>query len=96
MVARKKRSTRHLEPYWHNKDISIFYELNFNKSVITPGMLIKFKGDRTVYKFTRLVVNSKTGKEWLDVQDTTLGGWRSFYLDRLTGPVYKRSYAKKK
>lgn len=96
MVTRKKAYKNTLDAYWHNPDISIILELQFNKDLITPGTLIKIKHERSVFRFDRLVVNAKTQKEWIDVYDTTLGGWRSFYPDKISGLVYKRSLAKKK
>lgn len=97
MVARKKKSNKiELNAYWHNPDIHILYEIMYNKETITVGTLIKIKHERSVFRFDRLVVNTDTKKEWIDVYDTTLGGWRSFYPDRLAGPfIAKRSRAKK-
>lgn len=97
MVAKKKSVASELKAYWHNPDIHILYEIMYNKETITVGTLIKIKHERSVFRFDRLVVNTDTKKEWIDVYDTTLGGWRSFYPDRLAGPfTAKRSRAKKK
>lgn len=93
-MARRK-TVKSLEPYWHNENISLVYELKWKTGVIVPGDLIKIKGDRNTYRFTRLVVNHKTGKEWIDVLNVTLGGWASFYLNRISGPVVKKSRQKK-
>lgn len=96
MVAKKKSSNIELKAYWHNPDIHLIYEIKYNKDVITAGTLIKIKHERSVFRFDRLVVNTDTKKEWIDVYDTTLGGWRSFYPDRINGLfIAKRSRAKK-
>lgn len=94
-MQKKKTHRPELEPYWSNPNVSLFYELKWGNEQITPGMLIKIKHDRNQYRFNRLVVDSSTGKEWVDVLNMTLGGFYSFYVDRIQGPVYKRSRAKK-
>lgn len=98
MVRRKATKEFLLEPYWNNPDVSIHLEIPWKKQdVITPGTLLKITGEsRSVYRFIRLVRNIKTDTEWIDVYDTTMGGWRSFYPDRIKELyVAKRSRAKK-
>lgn len=96
-MAGRKRNVESLKPYWHNPDIFIVYEMKFRKDVIEPGTLIRVKNERSIFRFIRLVRNEKTGQEWVDLFDTTLGGWRSFYPDKIMGLyVAKKSRAKRK
>ncbi|ASZ74928.1 hypothetical protein FDI69_gp114 [Rhodococcus phage Trina] len=97
MVRQKKAVKDVLGPYWYNPNIRLVYELPFKKDVIVPGTLLKLTGsDRSIYRFVCLVVNSETGKEWIDVFDTNLGGKRSFYVDRIKAiHIAKKSRAKK-
>ena len=95
-MARRRNNDKPLEPYWHNEDISLIYIIEFNKEEVKPGTLLKIKHERSIFRFIRLVVNAETGKEWIDVFDVTLGGWRSFYVERIAGLHYaKKSRAKK-
>lgn len=96
--VRKKKSTndRELKPYWNNPNIAIVYEMDLNGVKLTPGSMIKISGDRrNNYRFTRLVRDEETNKEWVDCLNMTLGGFYSFYVDRIQAPVVKRSRAKK-
>lgn len=95
-MKRTKRFKDQLDPYWYNPDIYLLYEVNFRNELIRPGMLIKIKFERSVFRFDRLVVNAKTQNEWLDVYDTTLGGWRSFHPSKISGVhITKQSRAKR-
>jgi len=96
MVTRRKTYVQETAPYHNNPEVSLVYEINFKNDVIKPGSLIKIKHERSVFRFRFLAVNSHTGKEWVDVYDTTLGGWRAFRPDKIMGIVYKRSFAKTK
>lgn len=84
-MGRKKANLKSLEPYWYNPDISLIYEMKFGKEDMMAGDLIKIKHERSIFRFRNLCVNVKTGKEWIDVFDTTLGGWRSFRPDQIMG-----------
>lgn len=95
-MVRRKKQIESKEPYWYNENISLVYELKFKKDLIVPGTLIKIKNDRSIYRFVNLVVNTELGVEWIDVFDTTLGGKRSFYVNKIMGiHTAKRSRAKK-
>jgi hypothetical protein len=81
MVKRKKKTE--ITPYWHNPDISVFYELEFSKKIITPGTRIKIKGSRGSFVFHKLVHNSKLNKTWIDCMDDFTGEYKSFYVDKI-------------
>jgi len=94
--VRQKIKAVELEPYWYNPDISLLYSVEHESGTIEPGTLVKFKGDRNIYKFRCLAVNVKTGKEWYDVLSVAGFGWSSFEPGRLIGIyVAKKSRAKK-
>lgn len=96
MRSRKAVRTE-LEPYWHNPEIAIVYELDWKDGEkITPGTVIKIKNNRLLYRFDRLVTNTRTGEEWVDCMcvSPNMNGFYSFYVKRITGPVQKRSRAK--
>lgn len=97
-MARVKQKIKavELEAYWYNPDISVVYSVDHKDGVIEPGTLLKFKGDRNIYKFRCLASNAKTGKVWYDVLSTAGFGWSSFDPNRLIGIyVAKKSRAKK-
>jgi len=54
-----------------------------NGKVLTPGRVIRIRGDRGAYAFLRHVRNTSTGAEWLDVRDTATGALRAFHADRV-------------
>ena len=82
MVKRKPKKTE-LPPYWHNPDISIFYELDFGKDTLVPGTRFKIKGSRGSYIFHKLVHNSKIDKTWVDCMDVVTGEYKSFYVEKI-------------
>lgn len=90
-LTKRKTGKVELTPYWNNPNISVQYELDWGREKIVPGTLIKIKKDRSQYRFTRLVSDSATGKVWIDCLNVSLGGFYSFYVDRISGLVYKRS-----
>lgn len=95
-MGRKKSTIKEQAPYWHNEDISLFYEMEVNKNTIKAGDLVKVKHDRAIFRFNRLVVNSAKGTEWCDLYCISEGGWKSVRPDKIAGPyVAKRSRAKK-
>lgn len=84
------------EPFYFNDSISVFYELEFNKDVIRPGDIIRFKGIRGTFLFTKWVHNSEKDVTWIDCLDRTTFQHRSFYIQHLKGIVKpKRSRRKK-
>jgi len=94
-LSKRNAAASELTPYWSNPNVSIVYELQWGRETIVPGTLIKIKNDRSQYRFTRLVVDSETGKEWIDCMNVSLGGFYSFYVDRIKDLVHKRSRVKK-
>lgn len=86
MVKRKSKRTE-LNPYWYNPYISVFYELEFNKKILTPGTRFRVKGSRGTYIFHKLVHHSKNDKTWIDCMDDTTGEYRSFYVERVKSVV---------
>lgn len=94
------KGQRELEPYWNNPNVkSVLYEMKFGRETIVPGTLIHIKNERSMYRFTRLVVyvDPETGeqREWIDCMNVSLGGFYTFYVHRIRGLVHKRSRAKK-
>lgn len=73
-----------------NDDITVQYELHFKNDVIRPGMPVRFKNERGVFKFRCLAHNIQKDVTWIDCIDKN-GAWRAFYVDKLKGPVKKRS-----
>jgi len=94
-MARKKSKASELPPYWFNPDISVFYELEFGKSVINPGDSIKIKNSRGTFRFIKLVHNAKTNVTWIDCMDSFTGEFKSFYVDRLKNIVINKRSRKK-
>lgn len=74
----------------YNPDWEIFYEYNHGKDKIVLGDKIRFKGERSEFKFIRYVINSKTHAEWIDCQGE--GGYRSFYTKNLKGKVKPKKF----
>ena len=83
-------------PYFVNPDITVQYELHFNKETILPGDKIKFKNIRGTFVFVRLAHNSKIDTTWIDCVDPVTRGTRSFHLTKLKAVIRpKRSRRKK-
>ena len=78
-------------PYSHNKNIHVFYTLDFGKDEIGPGTPLKFKNQRGTFKFIKWVHNQDLDVQWIDCMDNTTGEFRSFYIERLKGIVKKKS-----
>lgn len=70
-------------PYSVNEDICVKFELDFNKDVIRPGDLVKFKGVTGTFKFRQLAHNIKTDSTWIDCWDHGSGEFRSFSIHKL-------------
>lgn len=95
-MVRRRKKVEVLEPYWYNEDIHLLYELKHGSETILPGTMVRIKSERIPFRFDRLVVNSKTGVEWIDVYDTQFGGWRSFYTSQLMGTFTAKKSRRKK
>lgn len=96
MSRRKNVSTELRTHYGVNPDISVFHELKFGSKVIKPGDMIKFKEVRGTFKFIQLAHNIKKDVTWIDCYSPTTGEYRSFYVERLKGPVYAKKSIRKK
>lgn len=77
--------------YSGREDVSVQYELLYNGDVIHPGDRIKVKYQRGIFKFRCLVHKLEDDIAWFDCIDEANGEWRSFHLNKLKGPVKKRS-----
>ncbi len=85
---RKKTSGIKAVPYGTNDDIYVVQEMQYKKDAIVPGTYLKIKGEHERFRFIQLVHNSKLDVSWIDVMGTA--GWRSFYLDKITGVVKQK------
>lgn len=85
-----KRSRGHAAtphpPNWH---VSSSYQ--HGRQQLTPGRLLKIRGERGQFRFVRHVVTEPTDRrrkraEWIDVVGGTAGVvmWRSFRPDRIS------------
>ena len=78
----------------YNPNWVVKFEYKHNRDLILPGTQIKIKYERGTYKFEKYVINSATGKEWIDV--IGFDGYRSFSVDKLKGIIKpKRKRIKK-
>ena len=84
---KKKPGVAINEPYSHNDDISVYYELKFEKDIIKPGDLLKFKNVRGTFRFIKWVHNLHLDVTWVDCMDTASGEWKSMYISRIKGVV---------
>lgn len=80
-----------LKAYWHDPHIHLMYEIMWNGHKICAGDQIKIKRQRNKFRFTRVVADIKSQKEWVECLDMTTGKYRKFYIDQIAGPVFKRS-----
>lgn len=79
----KKTTEFKYNPAW-----IVSFEYQHGKDLITPGTLIKFKGQRGAFKFNKHVINKELNTEWIDVVGDT--GYRSFYVHDLKGIIKAR------
>ncbi|AXH67278.1 hypothetical protein SEA_WOFFORD_96 [Streptomyces phage Wofford] len=66
------------------------FEFEFEGETIYPKALIKFKNTRGTFKFRCVATNIHTGKTWIDCINADTGEWKSFYVEKLKGPVKPR------
>jgi len=92
----KKRGKIETSPYWYNKDITVYYELEHKDGLITPGETLRFKKDRKKYKFISFAHNSNLDVTWIDVMDIATGEFRAFYIDELKGIFRAKKSRRKK
>lgn len=95
-MVQKKKSSKQQKPFAWNSGIIIFYEITHGRDVITTGTPIRFKYQRGVFKFIKMVDNSELGVSWIDCMDSKTGVFRSFYVDQLRGVVKPKKTRKKK
>lgn len=95
-MARKRQSDVLSEPYGHNENIFVYYELEFGKFVIKPGDTIKIKNTRGTFKFIKWVHNSAADVTWIDCMNNLDGQFRSFYMEQLKGVVVPKKSRRKK
>jgi hypothetical protein len=76
IMARYSRPT--VPAHWHVAEVA-----RVRGKVLTPGRVVRIKGERGAFAFLRHVTNTRTGAEWLDVRDTTTGALRAFHADRV-------------
>jgi hypothetical protein len=96
MSRKRNESTEERTHYGVNPDISVFHELKFGKQIIKPGDMLKFKDVRGTFRFIQLAHNVKKDVTWIDCYSPTTGEYRSFYVDKLKGPVYSKKSIRKK
>ena len=94
-MPRKKKEYDYV-PYSINPNIHVYYELEFLKDVIKPGDKITFKNIRGEFTFILMAHNSEKDVTWIDCYSPTTGEYRSFYVDKLKGPVYSKKSIRKK
>ena len=92
----KKRGKIETSPYWYNKDITVYYELEHKDGLITPGETLRFKKDRGKYKFISFAHNSSLDVTWIDVMDMATGEFRAFYMNDLKGIFRAKKSRRKK
>jgi len=95
MSTIKRKSTSEYVPYGFNTDISVFYEAKHGSDEIVVGTPLRFKYQRGVYKFIRMVHNAKKESTWIDCVDAANGTFRSFYVDDLKCVVKPKKTRKK-
>jgi hypothetical protein len=91
----RNKSKSERNPFFWNKNISVFDEMTHGKDIITVGTPLRFKYQRGSFKFVKLVVNSETNVSWIDCIDTKNGVFRSFYVDQLRGVIKPKRQRKK-
>jgi hypothetical protein len=96
MSRKKSESTEERTHYGVNSDISVFHELKFGNQLIKPGDMLKFKDVKGTFRFIQLAHNVKKDVTWIDCYSPSTGEYRSFYVDRLKGPVYAKKSIRKK
>lgn len=84
------------EAYSSVDEIHVSYELKFGQDIIRPGQPIKLKHDRATYKFRCLAHNIKLDVTWFDCVDSKEGGFYSFPLEKLKGPIKPKKSRRRK
>jgi hypothetical protein len=95
-MQQKKRGKVETSPYWYNKDVTVYYELEHKDGLITPGEVLTFKRNKGKYKFISFAHNSALDATWIDVMDIKTGEFRAFYIDELKGVFRAKKSRRKK
>ena len=85
-----------VEPYAVNPDITVQFELDFNKDKILPGDKLKFKNMRGTFVFVRLAHNQRLDSTWIDCFDHDTKETRSFHVAKLKTVIRPKKSRRKK
>lgn len=96
MTMQKKKHKEDNDPYYYNPDITVFYELKHGNDQIVVGTPLKFKYERSTFKFMKAAHHSGKNVTWIDCMETTTGVFRSFYVDNLKGVIKPKRQRKKR
>ena len=96
MTMQKKKYVQTNEPYFYNPDITVFYEMKHGSDEIVVGTPLKFKYERSIFKFMKAAHNAEKNVTWIDCMETTTGVFRSFYVEELKGVVKPKRKRKKR
>jgi len=94
-MANKKKSGVVTAPYHFNQHISVFYQMKHGQDEIEIGTPLRFKFERGVFKFIKMVHNDEKKVTWIDCLSQD-GIYRSFYVSQLKGVVKPKKKRKKK
>ncbi len=82
-MATKKKNKTEVTPYYYNPNITVFYEMKYGSDEIVVGTPLKFKYERSTFKFLKMAHNSEKDVTWIDCMETTTGVFKSFYVSQL-------------
>lgn len=75
------------EPYHHNPNIKVEYEMDFNGETILPNTKLRFSGSKAPYYFRYKVTNSDLNKTWIDCMNIKTGAFHSYDIKLLQNIV---------
>jgi hypothetical protein len=81
--------------YYNMPHIETDFNYQFGNDVITPGMKIRIKHKRGIFKFRCVAHNSITGTSWIDVIEEH-AAFRSFRLSEIREVVKPRRPRRKR
>jgi hypothetical protein len=96
MTIQKKKFVQRNDPYYYNPHVTVFYEFKHGNDEITIGTPLKFKYERSVFKFMKAAHHSEKNVTWIDCMETVTGVFRSFYVEELKGVVKPKKRRKKR
>ena len=94
MISKKKSAPKN-DPFYWNNNIVVFYEMKHGNDVIVNGTPLRFKYQRSTFKFIKMVQNFDTSVTWIDCMEDKTGVFRSFYVEQLRGVVRPKKIRKK-